>query len=231
MLLAAAMATSGCLSENLIKQVELTVIPGAPAGWGATANTSGIGTTVSERHGGTTAAYLTSAFDVGAFATYQIVQAIRATDYRQKRVRLSAWVKPRNVANATFSGIWMRVDGPGVTLASDNMANRVVSGYGDWREISVVLDIPANAIGISFGAQFRGNNSLLVDDMRFEVVGADVRTTNQLTAPVADGRDSATVSAAYEQRPSVPVNLDFEGLPPVASERLNRARHSGHVRG
>ena len=217
LLLVSGTALSGCLSEDLIKQPELTIIPGAPPGWGGTANTSGIGTTVSDRRSGTTAAYLSNAFQLG-IGTVTIVQAIRADDYRGKRVRLSGWIKPRNVGNAVFSGLWMRVDGPGTTLTFDNMAGRPVSGYGDWRQVSVVLDVPQSAIGISFGALFQASNTLLVDDLRFDVVGSDVVSTNRLDAPTSSGRDSTATVVAYERSNASPVNLDFEGLAPIGSE-------------
>ncbi|MEQ1692075.1 MAG: hypothetical protein ABMA00_12375 [Gemmatimonas sp.] len=221
-LLACSMAMSGCLNEGLIKQPELTVIPGLPTGWSGTANTSGIGTTVTDRHGGATAAYLSSAFQVGFRSNLQLSQAVRADNYRGKRVRLSAWVKPRNVSNVVNSGLWMRVDGPGLTLEYDHMATRVVSGYGDWRQVSVVLDVPANAIGISFGAHFQATNTLLVDDMLFAIVGTDVVSTNTLSTPTPDSRDSATIEADYAQRPLSPVNLDFEGLVALGSSATAR---------
>ncbi len=221
LLLVVSTTTSGCLNENLIKQPELTIVPGAPPGWNGTGGTSGIGTTVSDRHGGTTSAYMSSAFQAGFLTNYLLAQAIRADSYRGKRVRLSAWVKPRNIANASFSGIWMRVDGPGVTLEHDNMARRAVSGYGNWRQVSVVLDVPNNAIGITFGAQFQATNTLLVDDMLLEIVGTDVVSTNTLTAPIPDGRDSATTVAAYERSAASPVNLDFEGVTMASGEMIS----------
>ena len=172
---------------------------------------------MSDRRSGTTAAYLSNAFQLG-IGTVTIVQAIRADDYRGKRVRLSGWIKPRNVGNAVFSGLWMRVDGPGTTLTFDNMAGRPVSGYGDWRQVSVVLDVPQSAIGISFGALFQASNTLLVDDLRFDVVGSDVVSTNRLDAPTSSGRDSTATVVAYERSNASPVNLDFEGLAPIGSE-------------
>ena len=202
-------AATGCLNEALIKQPELFVIPGLPVGWSGTDSSAGVGITETDRHQGTTAAYLSTAFQSGN-STIFLRQEIRADDYRGKRLRLSAWVKPRNISAVSNSGIWMRVDGPGLTLSFDDMSRRPVFGYGNWRQISVVLDIPESAIGIALGALFFASNTLLVDDMRLEVVGTDVATTNVLGAPTASGRDSAATVAAYAARANAPVNMDFE---------------------
>jgi hypothetical protein len=216
MLLVLTLGISGCLNEALIKQPELFVIPGLPVGWSGTDSSLGVGTTATDRYQGSTAAYLSTAFQSGN-STIFLRQEVKADDYRGKRVRLSAWVKPRNISAVSNSGIWMRVDGPGVTLAYDDMTRRPVYGYGNWRQISVVLDVPENAIGIALGALFFASNTLLVDDMRFEVVGTDVASTNTLSVPATVTRDSASTVAAYAQRGNVPVNLDFEAPRPSAS--------------
>lgn len=214
--LVGAVALTGCLNEDLIKQPELTVVPGAPAGWSGTSNVAGIGITLDNARTGSSAAYLSNAFQV-AFGSFRLVQSVRADAYRGKRVRLSAWVRPRNVGAAVSSGIWMRVDGPGITLGLDEMSRRVIAGFGAWREVSVVLDVPERAVGISFGAVFQATNTLLVDDMRFEVVSNDVASTNILSAPINSGLDSLATVEAYARSPLAPVNLDFEGLTPVGS--------------
>jgi len=214
-LAAACLATTACLDEGLIKQPELTIIPGAPAGWVGTTNSLAIGVTISDVQSGVNAAYLSNAFQA-AFNAHRLVQYIRADDYRGKRVRLSAWVRPRNVGSAAVSGIFMRVDGPGVALEADDMVRRIVVGVGTWRQVAVVLDVPERAVGISLGAVFQAANTLLVDDMRFEIVGTDVASTNTLAAPVSNGLDSIGTVDLYARSPRAPLNLDFEGLPTLA---------------
>ncbi len=213
-LCAVALVEVGCLDESLIKQPELNVIPGVPPGWSGTANTSGIGTTIDNARTGKNAAYLSNAFQI-TFDAFRLVQTIRADDYRGQRVRLTAWVRPRNVSSTATSGIWMRVDGPGVILAIDEMRLRPVSGFGDWRQVSVVLDVAERAVGISFGALFQASNTLLVDDMELEVVSTTVASTNTLLSPTSSGLDSLSTIEAYARSPRAPVNLDFEGLPPL----------------
>lgn len=202
---------SGCIAESLIKQPELSIIPGLPAGWSGTAATSAIGTTVTEFKSGRTSAYLSGAFQL-ELKSFTLVQYIKADDYRGKRIQLSAWVKPRNVTNVVNSGIWMRVDGFSTTLGYDDMAQRPVGGYGDWRKVAVVMDVPQAAIGIAFGALFQASNTLLVDDMHLDIVGTDIVSTSRIVAPISNGNDSTSTVAQYASSPRAPVNLDFEGL-------------------
>ena len=213
--LSALSVMTACLDESIVRQPNLDIVPGAPPGWVGTANTLGVGLTSSDVHSGTQAAYLSVAFQ--SFAnTSRLVQHVRADDYRGKRVRLSAWVKPRNVGSAASSGVFMRVDGPGVILESDDMIRRVIVGAGAWRQVSVVLDVPERAVGLSFGAVFQAANTLLVDDLTFEVVGGSVESTNTLPAPISNGLDSLGTVELYARSPRVPLNLDFEGLASLA---------------
>lgn len=206
-----SLAAAGCLDENLIKQPDLVINPGLPAAWTGTQGTSAIGTTPTDQHGGTTAAYLSNAFNEG-LRQFVMTQTIKADDFRGKRVKLSAWVRPRNVSSVVSSGLWMRVDGPGVMLQFDNMSRRPISGYGDWRQVAIVLDVPANAIGISFGVLFQATNTLLVDDMTLTVVDASTPSTNTGLGTESIGTDSAGTVALYDRAPLAPRNLDFEGV-------------------
>ena len=109
-----AVAVAGCLDESLLKQPELEVVPGPPPGWQATLSAVGVGTTTTDTHGGAKAAYLSSAFQLG-FGSYTLVQYVRADDYRGKRMRLSAWLKPRRCRSKTMLSmpllaiLWCRI--------------------------------------------------------------------------------------------------------------------------
>jgi erythromycin esterase len=198
---------------------------GIPAGWGGGTGQPAaytIGTESGNVHGGSWAAYLTNAVlspPASAFAT--LTQLFRADAYRGRRLRWSGWVRPVNVS-ASASGLWMRIDGPGVMQGFDNMQTRPVLGTSEWQRVSVVLDVPQDAIGIALGALFAGTGELQVDDLALDVVGTDVATTNTLTAPQPEPApfDSATIAAEYARDPSAPSNLDFEGVrdvPPAAA--------------
>src|SRR5205823_2575777 len=98
---------------------------GAPPGWGAAASatpapfTWGIDKT--NHRGGEASAYIRrlSSVPLSGFAT--ITQTIKADAYRGKRVRWSGWVAHQGVFGGFGGGLWMRVDGPGVTPSFDNM--------------------------------------------------------------------------------------------------------------
>jgi len=210
----ATLSTFGCGDTPV--EPELPV--GIPPGWQGTIGESRfyeIGL-YSDRHSGHAAAYIDGpplfTSEVGL-----IQQLIRADDYRGKRVRLSAWVKTRGVVGP-IAGIWMRVDGPGVVTGYDNMGNRALTGTTDWREVVVVLDVPSDALGIVIGAMLHGGGStgagtLFIDDMKFEIVGNDVDSTNMYDAPKPNTIDPAVTVALYSQAPKTPMNLDFEQRP------------------
>src|SRR5262245_35752620 len=56
------------------------------------------------------------------FGTY--MQSFDATQYRDKRVRLSAYIKAENVEQ--WAGMWMRVDVGQKAVAFDNMQDRPI---------------------------------------------------------------------------------------------------------
>lgn len=121
--------------------------------------------------------------DARGFGT--IMQSLPAEAYHGKRVRLTAYVKTENVRQ--WVGLWMRVDGPappGTTvpppLGFDNMQNRPITGTQDWTKHEIVLDVPANAVWVSFGVMLSGEGAAWIDGPAFEFVGPTVPTTNML---------------------------------------------------
>jgi erythromycin esterase len=201
---------------------ELTRTPldfaGLPQGWGGgTSVPKGVGVTGRFVHGGSSAAYMTSAVSASAATSsgpvnVVLTQIVRADDYRGKRVRWSGWLRAQNVTDATAAGLWMRVDGPHGIEAFDNMSTRPVVGTTEWVRADVVLDVPPTAIGIALGALFAGKNTLFVDDLTLEVVDASVATTAIATQPNPSFPDSAALVATYSRARTAPVNADFEGV-------------------
>lgn len=209
----AAALTAGCL-DTFAPTAETTL--GLPEGWdGSFDYQAGIGLTRSPVHSGRAAAYLSGQGSFARQAT--LLQSILPDNYLGKRVRLSAWVKPEAIF-ATYAGLWMRVDGAYNTLAFDNMLGRAALGTGVWREVSIVLDVPTNAVGIAFGALFNGAGTLLVDDMTLEVVDSTVPVTDRLAAPTTP--DSNSRALQYQTALTTPANLDFEGTRSVTTQTL-----------
>lgn len=128
----------------------------------------------------------------GGFAT--MMQVFKAAAYRGKRLRLTGFLKTKDVQ--PWCGLWMRVDGKGgEVLQFDNMENRPVMGTNDWNRYHIVLDVPEHSETISFGVLLTGGGQLWLDSVQFESVSDQVPTTN-LEESV--------------QLPDHPVNLSFE---------------------
>src|SRR5262249_35971459 len=159
-------------------------------------------------HGGS-AALAIGGTDTSVLRFNGVGQEIQADTYRGKPVRLQGWGRQIRAVGSDI-GLWMRIDGPGVTLGFDNFLSRPLLGTAGWHQVSIVLDVPTNAIGITFGALMSGKGELLVDDMSFDVVPATGPTTNQLLEPTPTTTDSATFVQIYSATPKVPINLDFE---------------------
>jgi erythromycin esterase len=188
-----------------------TLVPGAPAGWSGTSGGGyEVGIDTGSKRTGSSSAYLRSTSSA-ANAAAVIVQSIRADDYRGKRVRLRGYGKTTNVSGDGF-GFWIRVDGPSRSIWFDNMLDRRVSGTTDWTNHALVVDVPANAVGIALGALVVGTGEARIDDLVLETVGTEVAVTG---GALTTSYDSATTANSYARTARAPVNLNFEGLPPI----------------
>jgi hypothetical protein len=116
--------------------------------------------------------------------------------YQGKRVRLSGYLRSETAVTDTAegrAGLWMNVAGsmPGLgvgqttMLAMDNMMDRPVLGTTGWQRYDIVLDLPPGAERIVFGAALAGPGKVWVDDMRLEVVGPDVPSTEHYRGTAA----------------------------------------------
>jgi len=139
------------------------------------------------------AAYLkfkTSMLSDEGFGT--LMQSIAADQYRGKRVRFRAFAKTEAVSQ--WAGLWMRVDKGSAVVAFDNMQSRPLKGTSEWRSFDIVLDVPEDATGISFGVLLTGNGSVWISDADFAMVSVEVATT---------------AKSQNDDRPKAPVNLNF----------------------
>jgi RNA polymerase sigma factor (sigma-70 family) len=177
---------------------------GHPKGWwggAAKRDEYEAGTDRQVFHGGKASGYVEMK-DVGDEDFGTLAQSFKADDYRGKRLRLSAWLKTKDVAGG--AALWMRVDGEDKTLSFDNMEKRRVKGSNDWAKYEIVLDVPAASKDITFGLLLAGKGRAWVDDFKFEIVDDKVKSTNILEQEIPIKRpDGAEV-------PDKPRNLDFE---------------------
>jgi hypothetical protein len=131
-------------------------------------------------------------------------QSIRADDFRGRRVRLTGYIKTAERNDGT-AHLWMRVNAEDGSTRADYMLTRPVQPGTDWTSYSVVLDIPSDAVGITFGLGLVGAGQAWLDDVSLEVVGRNVPVTVERDAVAF--RDSASRYATARRQP---LNLDFE---------------------
>jgi hypothetical protein len=110
---------------------------------------------------------------VNGFGT--LMQSIRAEQYNGKRVRFSGLVKSQEVVS--WAGLWMRVDQGKNMIAIDNMQDRAIKGTTGWQRYDVVLDVPRDSTGISFGILLDGAGEVWLSGTKFDVVGMDLPVT------------------------------------------------------
>lgn len=176
---------------------------GVPDGWLVYSPTGGYTARLddSQKHSGERSALVQgNASQPEAFGT--LMQTVRAEQYRGRRVRLSGYLRTRVV---NWAGLWMRIDSREQwSMTFDNMANRPVRGTTDWSSCAVVLDVPKQAIHISFGVILSGNGQVWADDLQLQIVNRDIATT--------DMRMPSVFRKVIErpELPAAPVNTGFE---------------------
>jgi hypothetical protein len=151
-----------------------------PAGWQAVTDNSGeysVHSDGARRNGGQGYAGATiRANAMSPRGSAMLAQSVRADAYRGRRLRLSGFMKTIGVNEGT-AVLFLRVDGEGVVQTSDYMQNRPLMLTTDWARQEIVVDIPRNAIGITFGMMLGGSGQIWLDDVALEEVGADVAVT------------------------------------------------------
>jgi hypothetical protein len=150
-----------------------------------------MGITTSEHHTGKSSAYMKSVkTDIQGFGTY--MQMTEAGQYVDKSVRMTGWIRSKNVED--WAGMWFRVDGdnPNNTLSFDNMQDRPIKGTTEWKKYDITLDVPKEGKALAFGVLLSGKGEVYFDDISFEILGP------------ATGKGKMN---GYLQSPS---NLDFE---------------------
>jgi hypothetical protein len=162
------------------------------------------------KHGGAASATIRSKEDNPSNGFGTLMQTFKADEFRGKRLRLTGYVKSEGVAE--WAGLWVRVDGTDKTgLAFDNMEDRKIEGTSEWTKYSVVLDVPENAAAIAFGLLMAGKGQVWVDDLTFDVVGADVATTALGIEPQELPEDAKErFKANLKFLRTEPANLGFE---------------------
>jgi len=198
-------------SSQLTATLKPTALAGitrtAPAGWhanGSNPKVFEVGVDQNQSFGGVASAYVKSVDDSAEKNFGGMMQSTSADQYKKQRVRMTGWVKTEDADNGG-GHLWLRVDGQtkGQSLGFDNMDKRAPKGTTDWEEYSIVLDVPEDATSLNYGFFLSGKGQMWVNGVNIERVGAEVPTTNMLTAP--------------KPLPTAPVNLGFSPNPTPGS--------------
>ncbi len=131
-------------------------------------------------------------YNDGTFGT--LMQSILADNYKEKRIRFSAFIKSNEVYKC---GLWARVDdNKSDILQFDNMMSRPITGTNQWSYYSVVLDVADIADSIHFGVLLMGKGQVWIDQFSVEEVDVSIPLTNTSNQSLS--------------LPKQPINLDFE---------------------
>jgi len=103
---------------------------------------------------------------------------VSAADWQGKRVQVSAWLKTQNIRHCAQMSVM--VWGPNNLILTSNMdgGRLKISGSQDWKRISSVLDVPADATRIEFGIKLWGGGQIWLDSFAIAPVPETVPLTN-----------------------------------------------------
>ncbi|WP_276388929.1 hypothetical protein [Eudoraea chungangensis] len=111
-----------------------------------------------------------------------IMQNFEPTDFLGKKVKLTGSIKSSNLDD--WAGMWMRVDGnkgrKNKVLAFDNMQDRPIRGTTDWTDYEIILEVPTNAKGISYGVFINGTGKVLIHHFNFEILTDTAESTGNM---------------------------------------------------
>jgi hypothetical protein len=149
----------------------------SPEGWflaGSDRNSYRMERDTTVMHEGKGSGLLASVATSKGFGT--MMQSFEPGEYLGKRVRMSAFVKSKDVKR--WAGLWLRVDGKtSEVLSFDNMQDRPIKGTSDWKRQEIVLDVPGEATGISMGVLLDGPGKVWISDVQLNVVDTSVPLT------------------------------------------------------
>ncbi len=198
-----------CAAILAVVETRAAIFPDSiPKGWrGSIANlpeaAMGIDTTV--KHSGKASGFvqcqplLKSGFG-------SLMQSVAADDYRNKRVRLTVYVKTKD---AELVQIFMSVHSSDSAIAYGNSLNESIHENSDWTFCHVTLDIPENSRNIDFGVVLTGQGVVWVDDYKLEIVDESVPSDDRMVKGLT-ARRKLPNSYKPSQLNLKPMNLSFE---------------------
>ena len=129
-----------------------------------------------DKPGAKSTAFIRSRGGASAHRFGALCREVPALPHRGKRVRLSGWVEPTNVASR--AGLWLKIRSASWSkVGFDEPEDRPICGTGPWARHEIVLDVPTGAEVIAYGAALLGTGELRLADLALEEVSASVPVT------------------------------------------------------
>lgn len=132
--------------------------------------------------GGNAATIKSTAMTKEGFGT--LMQQAKPGAFLGKRIRMTGKMKSEKVEES--AGFWLRIDRACSQVSFDNMNSRAVKGDTDWKSYQIVLDVPADATNMAYGALLSGTGQIWFDQIAFEVVDNDVEVTSEINTAASE---------------------------------------------
>jgi C-terminal processing protease CtpA/Prc len=151
---------------------------GVPKGWnGGPPDTLAVdGVTV---HGGKWALRIERNDKSGG--AFSAVNKTIPIDFAGTTLELRGFLRTEGVSG--FTGLWMREDGDGGSVAFDNMERRQIKGTTEWTEYSITLPLEKSAKNLVFGVLTAGVGKVWADDLRLLVDGRPLEQEPRIEQP------------------------------------------------
>ena len=135
-------------------------------------------------HGGKQSCRMSSKDDTSGVGT--LFGVVNPKNYHGKRVAFRGFIKS-SLGDGSKAGLWMRIDDESGSSVLDNMMDRPVEGTSEWREYTIVLDVPESAKRISYGILMIGTGDVWCDDFTVTAV-SEAGTGPALTGTQKQGQ-------------------------------------------
>lgn len=133
-----------------------------------------------------------------------LMQSFVADPYRGKRVRLTVYLRSKDVQRAF---IFMSVQSNDSAIAYANTNQHALTENSDWTPFQITLDIPGNSRNIDFGVAMRGQGKVWIDDCKLEIVDLTI-PNDDLIAKGSMNRK--TLIQKNGPMNAAPLNMGFE---------------------
>ena len=160
----------------------------------------------------------------------RFTQLLNAQPYRNRRIRVSMWVRTRLPEKAapnmpvSQAATFMRIDNEDATfVAYEGSSVSPMYGNMDWTRKFIVLEVPPDAFALAFGIGITGPGEVWVDDVLLEDQGEASGSWQktplvppqrlQTMSPEQVEQGKAMVArraASMKERPAEVTNGDFE---------------------